>query len=261
MVDDHTLILRRRSRWPPSIAMPAGQYKLGYRELLCPDHYNIFITLTKNKMNRISIVFSVLISLCLSSPASVPLLLSQAQNTRSMDNKNILNNQIPIVKTTLMPDGTTIDWISRDSQVPGGNIALPPPLPPHTPPDANHSTEQSCAFLNFNDAELGPNGTVPILRQNTPLVRVNTAQQNSKAPPVDPDHPFNLGAQAVGDHWYASSAQRVNNHGGSASFSLYKAWTEANTDFSLLQSAVIRYNVPKPGDNSKLVSQTVEAGW
>ncbi|KAF2475934.1 DUF239-domain-containing protein [Lindgomyces ingoldianus] len=91
------------------------------------------------------------------------------------------------------------------------------------------------------------------------LLNQNTTR--TKSLPDDLEQRGDLGTEAVGDHWYASSAQRVNNRGGSASYSLYKAWTQSSGDFSLLQTAVIRSNVPKPGDNSNLVSQTVEAGW
>lgn len=161
---------------------------------------------------------------------------------------------LEIVSTTAHSDGSVIDWIPLHSQVAGGKIASPPPIPPDTPSMANQSTLQPYSMLQSQGAEQGPEGTVPILRQtsNTALV---------KGPPVDPAHMPDLNTEAAGDHWYASSAQGVNNLGGSASFSLYTAWTEAGSDFSLLQSAVIRYNVPKPGDNSQLVAQTVEAGW
>jgi hypothetical protein len=194
---------------------------------------------------------SVLV-LLLGSSLACPLIKGRNNDERYVSN---------IVKTTVMPDGTTIDWIPHDSQIPGGNIASPPPLPLTVSDTTDESPARLLAFLSVENGDLGPNGTVPVLRPDSWFTGVNTTKWNVKAPPVDPDHPINLTADAVGDHWYASSAQRVNNHGGSASFSLYKAWTEANTDFSLLQSAAIRYNVPKPGDNSKLVSQTVEAGW
>jgi hypothetical protein len=165
-----------------------------------------------------------------------------------------LPRDIDIIKTTEHSDGSVIDWIPIDSQVPDGKIASAPPLPAYEASFFNQSTFQPWALLQDEGAETGPEGTVPVLRPaaESPL---------TKGPPVDLEHEFDFDTEAVGDHWYASSAQGVSNRGGSASFSLYKAWTESNSDFSLLQSAVIRYDVPKPGDNSQLVRQTVEAGW
>ncbi|KAF1964314.1 DUF239-domain-containing protein [Bimuria novae-zelandiae CBS 107.79] len=74
---------------------------------------------------------------------------------------------------------------------------------------------------------------------------------------------IHIGKRAIGDHWYASSSQNVVNHGGSAIYSLYKAYTESSADFSLLQSAVIKYNVKNPlyNDPNRVCMQTVEAGW
>lgn len=159
------------------------------------------------------------------------------------------------VKTTVNADGSVLDWIPLHSQEINGNIASAPPLPVEALDASNQTTFQPMVPLQKPDAQLGPAGTVPILRQEA------AAQQLVKAPPVDPEHMPEFKTEAAGDHWYASSAQGVNNLGGSASYSLYKAWTESSNDFSLLQSAVIRYNVPKPGANSQLVSQTVESGW
>ncbi|KAF2877950.1 hypothetical protein BDV95DRAFT_588950 [Massariosphaeria phaeospora] len=196
---------------------------------------------------------------CLSSAIPIdgptPAVLSSPQGQKRRD--------LNIVKTTTNSDGSVIDWIPLDSQVPDGKIASPPPLPAEIFSTSNQTSERPWAMLQAEGAETGPEGTVPVLRQSVSLSNVKTAHQlqMTKAPPVDPWHVPEVETAAVGDHWYASSAQRVNNHGGSASFSLYKAWTESNSDFSLLQSAVIRYDVPKPGDNNQRVSQTVEAGW
>jgi hypothetical protein len=168
--------------------------------------------------------------------------------------KSLPRRDLSVVHTTEHSDGSTIDWIPLTSQVANGSIATAPPLPPFTASFFNQSSFQPWAMLQSEGAETGPEGTVPVLLSNFELPLV-------KGPPVDPDHMPDFSAEAVGDHWYASSAQYVNNRGGSASFSIYKAWTEWGSDFSLLQSAVIRSNVPKPGDNSQIIRQTVEAGW
>jgi len=165
-----------------------------------------------------------------------------------------LRRDVTVIHTTEHSDGSIIDWIPLTSQTPNGSIAAAPPLPAYTVSLFNQSSFQPWAMLQNEGAETGPEGTVPVLRSNPELPL-------TKGPPVDLNHLPDFGAKAVGDHWYASSAQNVNNRGGSASFSLYKAWVESGSDFSLLQSAVIRTDVPKPGDNSQLVRQTIEAGW
>jgi hypothetical protein len=172
-------------------------------------------------------------------------------------------HSLQIVKTTTNSDGSVIDWVHRDSQVPDGKIATPPPLPVTSLSSTNDSSGSPWATLrtlNVAGLETPPEGTVPVLRSSISATNSNKTLL-TKYPPVDPEHVPEFKAEAAGDHWYASTAQGVNNHGGSASFSMFKAWTESNADFSLLQTAVLRYNVPKPGDNSQLVSQSVEAGW
>lgn len=161
---------------------------------------------------------------------------------------------LDVVHTTEHADGLIVDWIPITSQTPDGKIASPPPPPAYEASYFNQSSFQPWSMLQMESAEKGPEGTVPMVRSMG-----NSAM--TKGPPVDPEHMPNVSIEAVGDHWYASSAQNINNIGGSASYSLYKAWTESGSDFSLLQTAVIKYNVPKPGANSQLISQTVEAGW
>ncbi|KID92953.1 carboxyl-terminal proteinase [Metarhizium guizhouense ARSEF 977] len=62
-----------------------------------------------------------------------------------------------------------------------------------------------------------------------------------------------------GTHWYASTAQNASNHGGTATYSIFKAFVQRPSDFSLLQVAVIRNDAAHAGTPPK--SQTVEAGW
>jgi hypothetical protein len=163
-----------------------------------------------------------------------------------------LSTAIPVDvrHTTETRNGAVIDWIPLHSQAPNGSIAAAPPLPVHISSSTNTSTPQPYSALQEKGVKKGPEGTVPVFR-GPPL------QKNP--PPGLQTGDFNT--LAVGDHWYASSQQAVNNHGGSATYSLYKAWTESANDFSLLQTAIIHANTPKPGDNSQLVGQTIEAGW
>lgn len=171
-------------------------------------------------------------------------------------------SQFP-VHTTNAQDGSIIDWVAPNSQVEEDELATPPDLPSVIALAATSSSSNRTTLApqpNAAAEHRGPEGTVPIVRQYGQL-------QDVKSPPPTMNSSFaqqiHIGKRAVGDHWYASSAQNVVNHGGSATYSLYKAFTEANTDFSLLQSAVIKYNVKNPlyNDPSRTCMQTVEAGW
>lgn len=169
-------------------------------------------------------------------------------------------SQFP-VHTTNGADGSVIDWVPLNSQVDEDEVAPAPELPNIVALSAL-STNESTQLPQPITAEehSGPEGTVPIVRQYGRLPDV-------KAPPQTMNSSFaqqiHIGKRAIGDHWYASSAQNVVNHGGSATYSLYKAFTESNADFSLLQSAVIKYNVKNPlyNDPNRVAMQTVEAGW
>ncbi|KAF2738355.1 DUF239-domain-containing protein [Polyplosphaeria fusca] len=163
-----------------------------------------------------------------------------------------LSRDLRVVKRTTSDDGTQIDWVALDSQTPNGKIAGAPPIPKTKSLFASdEKTLRPKALLQQDGAEKGPEGTVPIFVANN----ATKEMQRTKNPPVGPELVSGFGKRAVGDHWYASSAQTVNNHGGQASYSLFKAYTQASSDFSLLQVAVANYDVPNKG------MQTVEAGW
>ena len=163
------------------------------------------------------------------------------------------------IHTTSGPDGSIVDWVPLNDQVDDDEVSSAPPLPGVVSTFASNQSTLMPEPINAVEHQ-GPDGTVPILRQYGQLPDVKSPPQT-----IDPEYAqqIHIGKRAVGDHWYASSAQNVANHGGSATYSLYKAWTESGADFSLLQSAVIKYNVKNPlyNDPSRLAMQTVEAGW
>ncbi|KAI0100971.1 hypothetical protein GGR51DRAFT_530819 [Nemania sp. FL0031] len=158
-----------------------------------------------------------------------------------------------VLATTTTAHGQTLDWILPESQT-DGEIAQPPP-PPLQKRDP-HATQAMVRAL-LGDTTQGPNGTVPILRpsSNTKAVkRLPTKEDDERSPKVNA-----ADASNAGKHWYATTGQNVLNRGGKARYSLFKAFTEKDSDFSLLQTAVFRGNVPRAGSNP--VTQTVEAGW
>lgn len=149
---------------------------------------------------------------------------------------------LPVSQTTTT-DHHTIDWVPIDSQ---GPIAKPPA--PLTVYGGNVSTAEP--ELQKPDAKHGPAGTVPIPRvdpaylNNVPTKRLPDGKRspNSKSK-----------RQYSGTHWYVSSTQYVANIGGSAAFSIFKAFVNNKADFSLLQTAVTH--------SSSNGIQTLEAGW
>ncbi|KAK2593629.1 hypothetical protein QQS21_008677 [Conoideocrella luteorostrata] len=157
---------------------------------------------------------------------------------------------IPVVKTTTLPNGQVIDWVRRSSQ---GDIAAAPPFAPF-----NNTVDALRHITIYDSAASGPTGTVPILR----ATKYGNAMPKKQLPGDNTlsrraNHPHARDNYA-GRHWYASTSQRIDNHGGSATFSRFKAYVQRSGDFSLLQTAVVRTNVPgAPGQKR----QTVEAGW
>jgi hypothetical protein len=69
------------------------------------------------------------------------------------------------VATTSTPSGQTLDWVPIESQTPNGEIATPPPPPVPSSKDAQRPTESaSFEMHDLAEADLGPQGTVPVLR-------------------------------------------------------------------------------------------------
>lgn len=163
------------------------------------------------------------------------------------------------IHTTEGRDGSIIDWVPVNDQVDDDEVSSAPPMPEIVATFAVENATMMPEPINASEHQ-GPDGTVPVVRQYGRLQDVKSPPQTS-----DPEYAqqIHIGKRKAGDHWYASSSQNVANHGGSATYSLYKAWTESGADFSLLQSAVIKYNVKNPlyNDPNRLAMQTVEAGW
>lgn len=158
-------------------------------------------------------------------------------------------HNLPIIKTTTTSKGQILDWVPIESQ---GKIATPPPL---TLLKRTPSAHDAALIAAIKPQDSGPPGTVPILRAHGP-----TKPMKRLPRPEDNNSTSTLTARSyAGQHWYASTAQSVNNHGGTARYSLFKAFVEQPSDFSLLQVAVIRNNAAHAGTAPK--SQTVESGW
>ncbi|KAK2595422.1 hypothetical protein QQS21_006832 [Conoideocrella luteorostrata] len=154
-------------------------------------------------------------------------------------------HSLPVVKTSITSRGQIIDWVPINSQ--GVKVASPPPLSL-----LGRSPPQAAAMVHaIKPQDPGPAGTVPVLRNSGPTKPMKRLPSRSND---------SLSATAYnGQHWYASTAQSADNHGGTATYSLFKAFVERSSDFSLLQVAVIRNDAAHAGTPPK--SQTVESGW
>lgn len=161
--------------------------------------------------------------------------------------------EMNVLKTTTT-DTQIIDWIAIESQ---GPIAKKPP-PRSWIPHQTQNFSWPIPELEQPGAEIGPPGTVPIPRATLDYLA------GASSVKIAPSSELSQGKskrQYVGKHWYVNSGQSVANHGGEAIFSLYNSYVQSSGDFSLLQVAVVRDNVPileSPGNSGW---QTLEAGW
>ncbi|KAJ5443677.1 DUF239-domain-containing protein [Penicillium daleae] len=100
---------------------------------------------------------------------------------------------------------------------------------------------------------------MPILRQDLKLLSDKQTLEQCLTKPPPP--PAGKEKQSPWPHWYSSTSQKVKNIGTQGGISCYKAAVQNPGDFSLLQTAVIRTDVPTSGNPSKLCHQTIEVGW
>lgn len=159
-------------------------------------------------------------------------------------------HNMPVVKTTITGDGQLIDWVPVDAQVQGAAIASPPP-----PSMLKRSpTVQDTALVDaVRPKDRGPAGTVPIPRASgrgptKPMKQLPDANNQTVT-----------AFSHYGEHLWAHTGQEVQTHGANAKFSLFKAFVEQSSDFSLLQVGVWRHNAAHAGTGPR--KQTVEAGW
>lgn len=77
--------------------------------------------------------------------------------------------KLKIIATTVTRGGQVLDWIDPRSQVPDGELGIPPLLTPRLvlpKPDAPDQPEHARGELEDEPEAWGPPGTVPILRPN-----------------------------------------------------------------------------------------------
>lgn len=172
-----------------------------------------------------------------------------------------------IIAQTKTESAQELDWIPIESQTPDGRIASPPSddeidLSDRDQPADGRETrpyELTEFELQREGAELGPKGTVPVVRRDVSRIRpVGTLQdflsKHDRAmrilPDDDPREFADLEDSAV--HKYAYSAQYVTCYGGEGNINAWDPYVQWSNEFSLGQVALAR------GSGSG--KQTVEAG-
>ena len=165
-----------------------------------------------------------------------------------------------VVTRTQTPGGQEFDWVPIESQGHPGKAADPPDDDrPRVADEGDYRAEPARSELEAPDLELGPPGTVPLLRlpidKITPSGRLQDwlAKGPRPTPVTPPDDP----AAAAGDpseHKYAHALQYVACYGTEATLNLWKSYVEWSNEFSLVQLWLSR------GSPIGNLRQTVEVG-
>ena len=169
--------------------------------------------------------------------------------------------RLQIVETTYTPSGQTLDWIPRQSQLPSGKIATPPPLFDSRVTGGRNYAEPARFELEEDECVRGQEGTVPVLRKDFTKIHVRRSlreylskhrgrRRRSNRPPNGIYAPP---PEEGGGHLHAQSGQYVYNLGGEGHISVHDPYTETSDDFSLMQIGIIN------DENNGLI-QSAEAG-
>jgi hypothetical protein len=174
--------------------------------------------------------------------------------------------QMEIIATTTTRRGQVYDWIDINSQVPGGQVASPPPLDPA--PDRSSPGDTCGPLLARSELEeepeaLGPPGTVPVLRTDPDRIYAPGSVQDFLSKYGDAsDIPSNIHEEDVPppqvgpifNHFYAKSHMKISNYGGEGYINLWEPFVLYKREQSTAQIAVTAGGSPTP-------LETVEAGW
>jgi hypothetical protein len=170
--------------------------------------------------------------------------------------------RLDVVATTRTARGQVVDWIPAASQVAGGVLAEPPPAleDPVRRAGDDRPEEPALAELEAEGAEVGPEGSVPVLRKKldglsyTLPLRQYLAKYRGRVVMDLRGHPVLVpGPGGRGTHWHGKTSQRTICFGGAGEFSCFDPYTASSDEFSLVQIALSNRDLGHV--------QTVEAGW
>ena len=212
----------------------------------------------------------------------------QAKGNRELDRFfSERAKRLTIVATTRTPSGKVIDWVPAGSQAPEGTIATPPPMPPEPtkgearrpgrPPEGVPVETTAEAEVQVEHVEPGPEGTVPVVRQDLSHLPEGTSLSEGIArvrgkkapPPVGPVSTKPRPATATGEgraaqdpvadpnpygYFHATTAENALCFGGETVLNVWHPGAENEGDHSVFQMGIQnRLDLPK--------LQSIEAGW
>lgn len=168
-------------------------------------------------------------------------------------------DQLPVVATTTTPLGQELNWVEAESQVEGGKLAeMPSADEPLTAVLGEHELLPVLFELMQEGAELGPPGTVPVLKHNLSSIHPQGTLQDFLAKGPHPaSKPF-PGEESIvvhgggSQHEYALARHTGTCYGSQALINAWDPYIEYSDEMSLGQVAM-------PAVGAKGL-QTVEAG-
>jgi hypothetical protein len=153
-----------------------------------------------------------------------------------------------VVTETVTPSGQTLDWVPIESQ-PGTDKLFDPPDEdrPYLPIREEMAAEPLQFELQLDGAEVGPRGTVPLVRKPIenirPIVELNDwlAKGTRALREPLPDDPRQFAApEDAGVHKYAATAQSVTCYGTEGNINAWDPYLEWSDEFSLAQLSLSR---------------------
>lgn len=151
-----------------------------------------------------------------------------------------------IVARTVTKSGQQLDWVPIESQTPDGQIASPPDdVTTEVPRDPDRPTERVLPDLEYPDAELGPPGTVPLLRQPIDDIRTDGdlrdwLSKGGRARRGTLPRSF-ASVRADNDFHVHATADQIGTFYGTEGFiNVWRPWVEWSDEFSVGQFWVQR---------------------
>lgn len=163
-----------------------------------------------------------------------------------------------VVTQTRTRGGLALDWVPVESQLRGDKLATPPEDDRPIERDPEQRQEVQRFELQHEEAELGPPGTVPLLR--TPVDRIRgggglndwLAKGNRAKRRLPADSPNDLALPAKDVHKHVYATQSVTCFGTEGNINAWDPYVEWSNEFSLGQLWLIR--------GSGNAQQTLEVG-
>lgn len=164
-----------------------------------------------------------------------------------------------VVAQTKLSSGQELDWIPIESQ-PGVEKVADPPEEDRLPEYAKGEREpEAVAFeLQWAGTQIGPEGTVPLVRKPIEKIHPGVVLQNWLAKGIrpmhnpPPDDPRQYAVPGASTHKYGYTSQSVTCYGTEGSINVWDPYVEWSNEFSLGQQWLTR------GSGTGL--QTLEVG-